>query len=108
MHVCVCVRACKLLISALMWRGSLVAFGRAAEAAGLFARSLAVREAILGPEHPFTVATRCEREREREREGGREGGREGEGEREEEKEPTHVRHSARPRCPAWATDAPLV
>lgn len=39
---------------------SLVAFGRAAEAAGLFARSLAVREAILGPEHPFTVATRSE------------------------------------------------
>eukprot|EP00292_Cryptomonas_paramecium_P033645 CAMPEP_0113703008 /NCGR_PEP_ID=MMETSP0038_2-20120614/25568_1 /TAXON_ID=2898 /ORGANISM="Cryptomonas paramecium" /LENGTH=466 /DNA_ID=CAMNT_0000627317 /DNA_START=35 /DNA_END=1432 /DNA_ORIENTATION=+ /assembly_acc=CAM_ASM_000170 len=39
---------------------SLVAFGRAEEAAGLFARSLAVREAILGPQHPFTEATRSE------------------------------------------------
>ena len=73
--MCVCVCACVCVCVC-----SLVAFGRAAEAAGLFARSLAVREAILGPEHPFTIATRCTlyiyRERERGREGGREGGRE--------------------------------
>ncbi len=39
---------------------TLVAFRRAGEAEALFARSLAIREAALGPDHPFTVATRTE------------------------------------------------
>ncbi len=39
---------------------TLVAFRRAREAEALFARSLAIREAALGPDHPFTAATRAE------------------------------------------------
>ena len=39
---------------------SLVAFRDAGAAAAHFSRSLAIREAALGPDHPFTAATRAE------------------------------------------------